>query len=279
MKLRFTKMHGAGNDFVVIDATRTPFAPSPALLARLTDRHFGVGCDQVLVVEPPATADVDFGYRIYNSDGSESGQCLNGSRAFARYVRENGLSSRNTLRVRTMTSVMELSHLPDGQVRVNAGLPRLTPLDIPFTGATQRALRYGVDVAGQRIELAAVNMGNPHAVLEVADVEAAPVETLGPALEKHASFPQRANIGFLQIVSKDEARLRVYERGTGETLACGSGACAAMVAGSLWGKLSQRVTIHMRGGILLLEWQGEGQPVFITGPAVSVFKGEIEWQN
>ena len=278
MKLQFTKMHGAGNDFVVIDATRAPFPASPALLARLSDRHFGIGCDQVLVVEPAAGADVDFNYRIYNSDGSESGQCLNGSRAFARFVHDNGLSARNPLRVRTLTTVMELQTRPDGQVRVNAGVPLLNPAEVPFK-APGRELRYHLPLDGSSIEFAAVSMGNPHAVLEAADVEQAPVAQIGERLQHHPAFPERVNVGFLQVQSFTQASLRVYERGAGETLACGSGACAALVAGRLWGRLGERVAMQMRGGVLNIEWAGEGRPVFISGPAETVFRGELEWPS
>ncbi|MGH8457484.1 MAG: diaminopimelate epimerase, partial [Stenotrophobium sp.] len=198
MRLSFTKMQGAGNDFVVIDATRSPFKSTPPLLARLTDRRFGVGCDQVLVVEPAPAPDVDFNYRIFNADGSESGQCLNGSRCFARFVRDNGLSGKDLIRVRTQTSVLELRLQSDGQVRVNAGAPRLEPAEVPFTGASVRALRYPLTLDdGTRIEFAAVSMGNPHAVMEAADVETAPVTTVGEALQHHAAFPQRVNAGFM----------------------------------------------------------------------------------
>lgn len=278
MQLHFTKMHGAGNDFVVIDATRQPFKPSPELLARLGDRHFGVGCDQVLVVEPADGPDVDFAYRIYNSDGSESGQCLNGSRAFARFVQENGLSDKRQLRVRTRTAVMVLEVLADGQVRVNAGVPRLEPAEVPFTGGS-RQLRYRLLLENGEIEFGVASMGNPHAVLEVADVETAPVVQIGERLQSHVAFPQRVNVGFLQILNRESATLRVYERGAGETLACGSGACAAAVLGQLWGKLGPRVVMRMRGGVLTIDWAGEGQPVFITGPAVTVFRGEMEWPS
>ena len=278
MNLRFTKMHGAGNDFVVIDATRTPFRPTPQLLAHLGDRHFGVGCDQVLVVEPAASPEFDFNYRIYNSDGSESGQCLNGSRCFARYVRDHGLSAKDVLRVRTITADMQLHLLPDGQVRVNAGVPRLEPAQVPIT-ATPRAPRYALELAGEVLEFGAASMGNPHAVMLVANTETAPVERIGAALQAHPMFPQKVNAGFLQIIDPTHARLRVYERGAGETLACGSGACAAVVVGRLWGKLDAEVEVQMPGGLLRIEWQGEGQPVWITGPAETVFTGEIEWQN
>ncbi|MEQ1438827.1 diaminopimelate epimerase [Fontimonas sp. SYSU GA230001] len=279
MKLRFTKMHGAGNDFVVIDATRRPFAPTPQLLRRLTDRRFGVGCDQVLVIEPPSTPDVDFDYRIFNADGSESGQCGNGSRALARYVREAGLSAKDRIRVRTSTSVLELACVDGGLFRVDMGLPRLEPAQIPFAAAA-RAPRYTLTLAnGDAVEIGAVSMGNPHAVLRVDAVDDAPVEQIGKALQAHPAFPQSVNVGFLQVLSPARARLRVYERGVGETLACGSGACAAAVVGRLWGLLDAVVDMELRGGTLRIEWQGEGQPVLMTGPAEAVFTGEIEWPN
>lgn len=279
MKLPFTKMHGAGNDFVVIDATRTPFRPSPELLARLTDRHFGVGCDQVLVIEPPSTPDVDFDYRIYNADGSESGQCGNGSRCFARYVHDHGLSGKDSIRVRTISSVLELRRVDGGQVRVNMGVPRLEPGDIPLD-APSRALRYSRDLGeGRVVVFGAASMGNPHAVIEVPDVETAAVGEIGPALQQQAVFPQSVNVGFLQVHDPARVSLRVYERGAGETLACGSGACAAVVVGRLWGRLAECVDVRVRGGTLKIEWQGEGQPVWMTGPAETVFSGEIEWPS
>lgn len=273
-------MHGAGNDFVVVDATQAPFRPTPRQLLQLTDRRFGVGCDQVLVIEPASTPDVDFDYRIFNADGSEVGQCGNGSRCFARYVHDHGLSDKNPIRVRTRTSVMELLRLDDGRVRVNMGVPRLDPAQVPFSGATVRAPRYALTPeGGARVEFAAVSMGNPHAVIEVEDVERVPVERIGRALQDDAAFPESVNVGFLQIDDAAHASLRVYERGSGETLACGSGACAAVVAGRLWGRLDERVEVRVRGGVLDIEWKGEGEPVWMTGPAVSVYTGEIEWQN
>lgn len=277
MKLSFTKMHGAGNDFVVIDATRAPFRPTPALLQRLTDRRFGVGCDQVLVIEAPSAPDIDFDYRIFNADGSEVGQCGNGSRALARFVREQGLSAKDRIRVRTRTSDLELVHLPDGRVRVNMGVPRLLPAQIPYTGSAERAPLYRLVLDGETVEFGAVSMGNPHAVLEAADVDAAPVGELGPRLQRDPAFPEQVNVGFLQIQRPDRVRLRVYERGAGETLACGSGACAAVVAGRLWQRLGEKVDVEVRGGMLTIEWAGEGQPVYMTGPAETVFTGEIEW--
>ncbi|MDP9139269.1 MAG: diaminopimelate epimerase [Pseudomonadota bacterium] len=281
MTLRFTKMHGAGNDFVVIDATRTPFRPTPALLGRLADRRFGVGCDQVLVIEPASAPDVDFNYRIFNADGSESGQCGNGSRALARFVRENGLSDKDSIRIRTSTSVLELRHVGGEQYTVNMGAPRLLAAEIPFVPAQDAvAQRYALTLAdGETIEFGVANMGNPHAVLRVADVDAAPVERLGRALQAHPAFPQSVNVGFLQVLAPERARLRVYERGVGETLACGSGACAAAVVGQLQGAFGPKVDLEMRGGVLSIEWQGAGAPVMMTGPAVSVFTGEIEWPN
>lgn len=278
MQLRFTKMHGTGNDFVVIDATRARFAPTPALLHRLTDRRSGVGCDQVLVVEAPSVPDVDFDYRIFNADGSEVGQCGNGSRCLARFVADQGLSDKPRLRVRTRTSILELQRRDDGQVTVDMGAPRFEPRDIPFKAAERRA-RYALDMDGQRIEFGAVSMGNPHLVMEVADVDTAPVGTLGPKLEPHPDFPERVNVGFLQIVSRDRVRLRVFERGAGETLACGSGACAAVAVGQLWGRLDPRVIVQVRGGELIIESEGEGEPVLMTGPAQTVFTGELEWNE
>ncbi|MBI2383095.1 MAG: diaminopimelate epimerase [Gammaproteobacteria bacterium] len=279
MKLPFTKMHGAGNDFVVIDATRERFRPTPELLRLLTERRLGVGCDQVLVVEAPSAPDVDFDYRIFNADGSEVGQCGNGARCLARFVREQGLSHKDSIRVRTRTATMNLAQLADGRVRVDMGVPRLEPAQIPFA-APARAPRYTLTVdGGATVEIGVANMGNPHAVIEVADVDEAPVAEVGAALQKHPAFPERVNAGFLQVVDEGHARLRVYERGAGETLACGSGACAAAVVGRLWGRLGPRVAIRVPGGELEIEWAGEGRPVYMTGPATTVFRGELEWRN
>ena len=277
--LAFTKMHGLGNDFIVVDATRTPFRPSPAQARALTDRHFGVGCDQILVLEPASSADFDFDYRIYNADGTESGQCLNGSRCVARFIREQNLSNNDRIRVRTRTTAMGLELRADGQVRVDAGVPLFEPADLPFT-APARALRYSVALnGGALIEMGAASMGNPHAVLATDDVEAAPVEDIGRALQQHPAFPQRVNVGFLQVMDSAHAKLRVYERGAGETLACGSGACAAMAVGRLWGVLGPSVDMQLRGGVLHLDWAGEGQPLYMTGPAVTVYRGEIQWRE
>ena len=275
MKLAFTKMHGLGNDFVVVDATRRPFAPNAAQSRLLADRHRGVGCDQILVVEPASAAGADFDYRIYNSDGSESGQCLNGARCVGRFIAERGLSQKDRIRLRTKTTRIELQLLPGGLVRVDAGVPRLEPAQVPFT-APARALRYTVTIEdGAMLELGVASMGNPHAVMEVPDVERAPVEAIGVALQRHPAFPERVNAGFLQVVDSGHAKLRVYERGAGETQACGSGACAALVVGRLWGRLDAVVEMQLRGGSLKMEWAGEGQPVYMTGPAVTVFEGEL----
>lgn len=278
MNLRFTKMQGTGNDFVVIDATRARFTPSRALLGRLTDRRFGVGCDQVLVVEAPSTPDVDFDYRIFNADGSEVGQCGNGARCLARFVFERDLSSRPRLRVRTRTALLTLERLADGQVRVDMGVPMFDPRDVPYAAA-HRQLRYAITLDGQHIEFGIASMGNPHLMLEVADVDRAPVESWGPRLESHVDFPERVNVGFLQVLSPSQARLRVFERGAGETLACGSGACAAIAIARTWGRVGPRVEVQVRGGLLVIEWAGEGQPVLMTGPAETVFNGELEWNE
>jgi len=278
MRQSFTKMHGLGNDFVVIDATRQPFVPSADDLRRIADRRFGVGCDQILVVEPASVPDVDFDYRIYNADGSESGQCGNGARCLARFVRDKGLSERDTIRVRTQSSVLVLQLLEDGQVRVDMGAPRFEPAEIPLRAA-QRETRYRHELDGATLEFGALSMGNPHAVILVDDLDTAPVRTLGPRLQTQAIFPQQANVGFMQIVDRDTLRLRVYERGAGETLACGSGACAAAVVARIWDRVAQAVTVRLPGGSLQIEWDGEGRPVFMTGPATTVFTGDLEWFN
>jgi diaminopimelate epimerase len=278
MQLPFTKMHGAGNDFVVIDATRTPFRPDPALLQRLTDRRFGVGCDQVLVVDPAPAADVDFGYRIYNADGSESGQCGNGARCLARFVAGRGLSGKRALRVRTSTATLGLQLLADGRVEVDMGAPRFEPAAVPLSAPSQ-ALQYAIEIAGHGlVRFGAASMGNPHAVIEVDQVDAAPVEALGRALQaERGLFPQSVNVGFIEIVDRGHARLRVYERGAGETLACGSGACAAFAVTRLWDRLDASAELLLRGGTLSLEWAGGDAPVLMTGPAETVFEGSIEW--
>lgn len=273
-QLSFTKMHGLGNDFMVVDAISQPFRLRPEMIRKLADRHFGVGFDQLLVVEPPGMPDVDFRYRIFNADGSEVEQCGNGARCFARFVRDQRLTNRRVIRVQTAGGVIELRVGRDGWVTVDMGVPELNPPAIPFV-ADGRQLLYSIEVSGQTVELSAVSMGNPHGVLLVDDVDSAPVETLGPLLECHPRFPARANIGFLQIVDRGHARLRVFERGSGETLACGSGACAAVVAGRMRGLLNDKVRVTLLGGDLVIEWQGEGAPVMMEGPTARVFDGQI----
>ena len=275
MRYHFTKMHGLGNDFVVFDATRAPVELDPRQIRHLADRRFGVGCDQVLLIEPARDPDTDFYYRIYNADGSEVEQCGNGARCFARYVRDHGLSDKDRIPVGTARGPIELTMLEDGQVRVNMGPPALDPASLPFD-APARADSYPLEVNGERLEIGAVSMGNPHAVLRVDSVADAPVETLGPAIESHPAFPQRVNVGFMAVRAPDEIDLRVYERGAGETLACGTGACAAVVSGRLRGLLEERVRVHLRGGDLVISWAGNDEPVWMTGPATEVFEGSIE---
>jgi len=275
MKLSFTKMHGAGNDFVVIDGVRAAVDLQPAQLRLLADRHFGVGCDQVLLVEPARAADAQFRYRIFNADGGEVEQCGNGARCFARYVRDEGLTDRDEIRVETLAGVITLRLKSDGQVSVDMGCPEFEPARVPFD-APLRADVYRLEIDGGAVEISAVSMGNPHAVQFVADVAAAPVADLGPRVESHPRFPQRVNAGFAQRVDRHTLRLRVYERGAGETLACGTGACAAAVAGIVRGLLDSPVAVHTRGGVLTIDWSGEGRAVTMTGPAVRVFDGRIE---
>jgi len=275
MKLRFTKMQGLGNDFVVIDAIRQPVTLDGPQIRALADRHFGVGCDQVLLVASPLTETADFCYRIFNADGGEVEQCGNGARCFARFVRDQGLTVKDQLRVETQGGVIELRLEADGQVTVAMGVPRLEPADIPFQ-APARASRYPIRVDGQELMISAVSMGNPHAVLVVDNVAGAPVATLGPRLERHPRFPRRANVGFMEVVSREHIRLRVFERGVGETLACGTGAAAAVVAGRLQDLLAGAVRVDLPGGTLMIHWPGENEPVLMTGPAVRVFEGWIE---
>ena len=275
MKLRFTKMHGLGNDFVVFDGVTQTVALSPEQCRRIADRHFGVGCDQILLVEQPTRDDVDFRYRIFNADGGEVEQCGNGARCFVRFVHEKGLTAKTAIRVETASGVIEPRLLANGQVTVDMGAPRFAPADIPFA-AEAEALAYPLTVGQHVIEIAALSMGNPHAVLRVNDLDSAPVDILGAAIEAHARFPQRVNAGFMQVLTPHDIRLRVYERGAGETLACGTGACAAAVAGIRQGWLQSPVSVHTRGGDLVIEWAGKGQPVYMTGAAETVFEGEIE---
>lgn len=274
MHFQFTKMHGIGNDFVVIDAVRQDIRLTADQVRFLADRRFGIGCDQVLLVEQPGRSDVDFRYRIFNADGSEVGQCGNGARCFARFVRDKGLTTKDTIVVETASGVITLYVEPDGQIRVNMGAPRFAPGQIPFR-AEQEADRYGLEVASQAYAVGAVSMGNPHAVLQVEDMDTAPVAELGPAIEGHARFPERVNVGFMQVVDRTHIRLRVYERGAGETLACGTGACAAVVVGIRWGLLDETVQVDLPGGRLTIRWTGNGQPVWMIGPATTVYEGSI----
>jgi diaminopimelate epimerase len=276
MRIRFTKMHGLGNDFVVLDAIRQDFVPTPAQARFLADRHFGVGCDQILVVERSATPGVDFRYRIFNADGGEVEQCGNGARCFVRFVHEQGLTDKREIRVETQSGLIAPRLEADGQVTVNMGAPRFQPAEIPFDSQTDATVQ-SLDVDGARIEISAVSMGNPHAVQVVADVDSAPVAEQGPRIESHPRFPRRVNAGFMQVVDRHAIRLRVYERGAGETLACGTGACAAAVAGIRRGLLDSPVRVSMRGGELSITWAGaSSDPVLMTGPATTVFTSEIE---
>lgn len=275
MQLTFTKMHGLGNDFVVIDALTRSIRLSAEQVRLFADRHLGVGCDQVLLVEAPRSPEADFRYRIFNADGGEVEMCGNGVRCLARFVREHGLTTKDRLTVETLAGLVHLELEPDGQVTVDMGTPQLEPADIPFI-APARAVRYPLEVAGGTVEIGAVSMGNPHAVLQVEDVATAPVARLGPLIERHERFPRRVNVEFMQVIDPAHIRLRVHERGAGETLACGTGACAAVVAGRLQGLLGERVTVELPGGTLRIDWNGEGAPVRMTGPATRVFEGRIE---
>lgn len=275
MNLRFTKMHGLGNDFVVIDGITQTVALTPEQCRHLADRHFGIGCDQILLVEKPTRDDVDFRYRIFNADGGEVEQCGNGARCFVRFVHDKQLTDKTSIRVETASGIIEPRLLDNGQVTVNMGAPRFAPADIPFV-ATAEALTYPLKVGTHTLEISALSMGNPHAVLKVNDLDSAPVDILGAAIEAHQRFPQRVNAGFMQVLTPHDIRLRVFERGAGETLACGTGACAAAVAGIRQDWLKSPVSVHTRGGDLIIEWAGKDQPVYMTGPAVTVFEGAIE---
>ena len=274
MELRFTKMHGLGNDFVVFDAISQRVELTPEQYRFIGDRHFGIGCDQILLVEKPTAGDADFRYRIFNSDGGEVEQCGNGARCFVRFVHEKRLTDKKEIRVETKSGIIVPRLEDDGQVTVNMGVPRFAPADIPFL-TDRQALTYLVSVGTKIVEVSALSMGNPHAVQVVNDVDKAPVAHDGPLIENHPSFPKRVNAGFMQVVDRGHIKLRVYERGAGETLACGTGACAAAVAGITRGLLDHRVRVTTRGGELNIHWAGDAHPVLMTGPAVSVFDGVI----
>jgi diaminopimelate epimerase len=275
MKLRFTKMHGQGNDFVVIDGVRQAIALDDAQVRALADRHRGVGFDQLLLVERPARPENDFRYRIWNADGGEVEQCGNGARCFARFVLDEGLTIKREIRVETASGVIVPRVEASGQVTVDMGTPRFDPRSVPFLAEGERPV-YEIRVAGLPVELSVLSMGNPHAVQVVTNVETAPVTTQGPLIERHPSFPQRVNAGYMEVVSRRHVRLRVWERGAGETLACGTGACAAVVAGVRLGLLDSEVRVATHGGDLVIRWPGNHAPVMMTGDAVRVFEGEIE---
>jgi len=268
-------MQGLGNDFVVIDGIRQAIELSPDAIRHLADRHFGIGCDQVLLVENPQDPGVDFRYRIFNADGGEVEQCGNGARCFARYVQNKGYTDKNVIRVETIKGVLVLNVGADKLVTVDMGIPDFNPAHIPFQ-VPQQAADYALDVAGLTLRIGVVSMGNPHAVTRVEDIASAPVATLGPLIEGHPAFPRRTNAGFMQIESPSHIALRVYERGAGETLACGSGACAAVAIGRIWGLLEETVHVRLTGGTLIVKWPGEGKPVMMTGPADFAFEGSIE---
>ncbi len=275
MRLRFSKMHGLGNDFVVIDAVRQSVRLTAAQARYLANRNFGVGCDQILVVEPPTQPGVDFRYVIFNADGSEVEQCGNGARCFVRFVVEQGLTGKREITVETRAGIIHPRLEDNGEVTVNMGVPVLEPARVPFRSDSAAVVQL-LDVAGQAVPITAVSMGNPHAVQVVDDADRAPVAEQGPLIENHPRFPQRVNAGFMQVVDEHHVRLRVFERGAGETLACGTGACAAVVAGILRELLVSPVRVATRGGELSIAWAGPDQPVLMTGPAVTVFQGEIE---
>lgn len=272
--MKFTKMHGLGNDFVVVDAINQRIALTPKKIRFMANRHTGIGFDQLLVVEKTNQETADFKYRIFNADGSEVGQCGNGARCFARFVRDKKLTDKNEIVVETKSGQLVLSFTDNDLITVNMGVPRHLPSEVPMI-MEQEARFYTVNVNGIEKAFGAVSMGNPHAVLQVNDIKTAPVETIGAALESHSVFPERANIGFMQVLDKNAIKLRVFERGAGETQACGSGACAAVVIGIEQNLLNNTVKVELPGGELNISWAGRGEPVFMTGAAVSVFEGFI----
>jgi diaminopimelate epimerase len=287
LKLEFTKMQGAGNDFVVLDGVSRPVEMTPQRARRIADRHFGVGCDQILLVEKSRRAGADFRYRIWNADGGEVEQCGNGARCFVRFVHDKGLTKKTEIRVETLSGIIAPRLEPDGQVSVDMGAPVLEPERVPFEAHGLHPVRGGrrwlLQVASRSIEVAVLSMGNPHAVQTVLDVDASPVQEEGPLIERHPRFPKRTNAGYMQVVDRSSVRLRVWERGAGETLACGTGACAAVVTGIREGLLEDTVRVATRGGQLTIRWAGgENDPnrsVWMTGPAVTVFEGEIEIES
>ena len=278
-RLKFTKMHGLGNDFMVVDATEQHVVWEAKNIQHWANRHTGIGFDQLLVIEPSQNERCDFKYRIFNADGSEVEQCGNGARCFAKYVTEHGLTDKKSVMVETMRGIIVLNVLDDGQITVDMGQPHFAPEEIPYLPShthDQDAMAHVLIVGTDTVTISCVNMGNPHAVLLVEDIEKAPVQTLGEAIESHVQFPQRVNVGFAQIISRNEINLRVFERGVGETQACGTGACAAAVAGIRHGLLDSPVLVHLPGGDLSIQWQ-TGASVLMTGPATEVFSGELTY--
>lgn len=283
MRIRFTKMQGAGNDFVVLDETQALLGLTPAQYRFIADRHFGVGADQILSVRSSSNAAVDFAYVIHNSDGGEVENCGNGARCFVRFVRDQGLTDKTAVKVQVHGGIIVLSELPDGSIQVDMGPPVFHLHQVPFDCTKAQALDGSMGLLWRlslpeqkNVDVAVLSMGNPHAVMRVDDVACAPVALLGPLIENHTAFPKRVNAGFLQVLSRSEVKLRVYERGAGETLACGTGACAAVVAGIQRGWLDPKVQVHTHGGMLTIEWQGAGASVMMSGPATTVFTGEME---
>jgi diaminopimelate epimerase len=274
MLLKFTKMHGAGNDFVMLDGVRQDIELSPEQLRLLADRHFGVGCDQILIVEKAGNKEADFRYRIFNADGGEVEQCGNGARCFMRFVHDQQLTTKREIVVETHSGLISPRLEQDGRVTVNMGAPIFDPARIPFDGGSGAASEP-LEVEGETLRISALSMGNPHAVQVVEDIERAPVKETGPLIEHHPRFPKRVNAGFMQVMDRHNLRLRVFERGAGETLSCGTGACAAVVAGIRRGLLDSPVSVATRGGVLTIAWEGDGTPVLMTGPAITVFTGEI----
>ncbi len=274
MPLKFTKMHGAGNDFVMLDGVRQSIALSPEQIRFMADRHFGIGCDQVLLVEKTQRDDADFRYRIFNADGGEVEQCGNGARCFVRFVHDKKLTSKREIVVETKSGLISPRMEDDGRVTVNMGAPIFEPVQIPFVSDSDAVIQP-LQIGDETVQITAVSMGNPHAVQVVRDVEAAPVTTQGPLIEHHPRFPRRVNAGYMQVVDREHIKLRVFERGSGETLSCGTGACAAVVAGIRHGLLDATVHVATRGGTLTITWAGERSPVLMTGPAITVFEGEI----
>ena len=275
MLMKFTKMHGLGNDFVVIDAVTQNVRVTASMARRLADRHLGIGCDQVLVIEPPSDKTLDFDYKIFNSDGGEVEQCGNGARCLARFIRDRNLSGKNTIQVKTMNRVISLTINKDKLVSVDMGIPALEPSDVPIVEST-KSTTYAININNEQFDISAISMGNPHAVIFVDNVESAPVSKIGQELQSHAQFPKQVNVGFAQVMNRQHLKLRVYERGAGETRACGTGACAAAVAAIQQDLADSPLRIALTGGDLQINWPGEGQPLIMTGPAITSYHGRIK---